>query len=266
MNRTALLLVLALPALPAHAQTAAADGDGERDFCAQRPGRATPPCILDAGHAQIEAGLADAVFQHSAGAHDDTYSFGAAELRVGVTPRIELEAGWSPAIVDTIRGGERRTGTGDAFLGVLGALTDPDGKGVAVSAQGFVTLPTATHGLGAGGWTGGVRLPVAIPLAGDTAVGLTPEVDVLRDAGGGGTHLAWIGVASLSRSWGPTTLGAELWGEIEDAPGATMRRATADVTAAYVLGKTLQFDAGANFGLNRQTPDAEVYVGVSRRF
>jgi hypothetical protein len=129
-----------------------------------------------------------------------------------------------------------------------------------------VTLPTATHGLGAGGWTGGVRLPVAIPLSGDTALGLTPEVDVLRDAGGGGTHLAWIGVGSLSHSWGPTTLGVELWGEIEDAPGATIRRATADVTAAYVLGKTLQFDAGANFGLNRATPDAEVYVGVSRRF
>jgi hypothetical protein len=244
----------------------AARADDERDFCAQRPGRATPPCIVDAGVAQIEVGLADAVFQHSAGADEDTYSFGASELRVGVSPRIELEAGWSPVIVDTTRGGARRTGAGDAFVGVLGALTDPDGKGIAVSAQGFVTLPTATQGLGAGGWTGGVRLPVAIPLMGDTAIGLTPEVDILRDAGGGGTHLAWIGVASFSHSWGPTTLGAELWGEIEDAPGVTIRRATADVTAAYMLGKSLQLDAGANFGLNRATPDAEVYVGISRRF
>ena len=28
----------------------------------------------------------------------------------------------------------------------------------------------------------------------------------------------------------------------------------------------LQFDGGVNFGLNRETPDVEVYVGISRRF
>ena len=125
--------------------------------------------------------------------------------------------------------------------------------GVAVSLQAFVTLPTATHGLGAGGWTGGVRLPIAVPLSDGFSLGLTPEVDVLRNAGGGGTHAAWIGVASLSRSFGPLTLGAELWGQVEDEPAGTIRRATADLTAAYMVGKTLQLDAGANFGLNRQT-------------
>jgi hypothetical protein len=32
------------------------------------------------------------------------------------------------------------------------------------------------------------------------------------------------------------------------------------------VNKDLQFDAGANFGLNRQTPDVELYTGVSVRF
>jgi hypothetical protein len=221
--------------------------------------------VLDAGHAQIEVGLADAVFQHNGGAHDDTYTLGAAELRVGVTKRIELEVGWSPVVIDQTRGSPSRTGTGDANLGVLAALTDPDKMGVAVSAQGFVTLPTATNGLGAGGWTGGARLPMAIPLNDGFALGLTPEVDVLRN-GGGGTHAAWIAAGSLSRGFGPATLGVELWGQVEDAPGGTIRRATADLTAAYMIGKTLQLDAGANFGLNRATPNAEVYIGISHRF
>jgi hypothetical protein len=260
-----LLAITLLIALPAQAQTAAAS-DGLRDFCAQRPGKATPPCIVDAGHLQIETGLADAVFQHGNGVHDDTYALGATELRLGVSRRVELEAAWAPVVVDQTRGSAHRTGTGDANLAVLAALTDPDKMGVAVSAEAFVTLLTATHGLGAGGFTGGARLPMAIPLSGGFSLGLTPEVDVLRNAGGGGTHAAWIGVASLSRGFGPVTLGGELWGQVEDDPAGTIRRASADLTGAVTIGKTLQFDAGANFGLNRNTPDAEVYFGISKRF
>jgi hypothetical protein len=254
-----ILALLVFAAVPAHA------GD-LRDLCAQRPGKATPPCILDAGHTQIETGLADAVFQRHGGQHQDTYTFGASELRVGVTARVELEAAWAPLIVNTVRGGARTTGSGDATLAVLAALTAPDGKGAAVSLQGFVTAPTATHGLGAGGWTGGVRLPAAIPLADGLSLGLTPEIDMLRDAAGGGTHLALVGVASLGRTFGKTSLDAELWGSADDDPAGRTYQATFDLTAALAVGDNAQLDAGANFGLNHATPDVEVYVGVSRRF
>lgn len=267
MNITAPLLIALglLIAAPARAQTDP-PSDGPRDFCAQRPGKATPPCIIDIGHLQIETGLADAVFQHAGGVHDDTYTFAATELRLGVSRRIELEASWAPVVIDRPRGRRQVTGTGDASLAVLAAVTDPDKMGVAVSAQAFVTLPTATHGLGAGGWTGGARLPMAVPLSNGVSLGLTPEVDVLRNADGRGTHAAIVGVASLGRSFGAVSLGAELWGQVEDEPAGTVRRASVDLTSAVMLGKTLQLDAGANFGLNRQTPDAEVYVGISKRF
>ena len=237
-----------------------------RDFCAERPGKATPPCILDAGHTQLEVGLADAVFERSAGAHETTTTLGATEVRYGLNRRVEVEAGWAPLIVDQARGGGRRTGVGDAVFGLRGALTDPDGDGAAVSLQGFVTAPTATHGLGAGGWTGGVRLPASIPLGPTTDLGLTPEVDVVRDAAGGGTHLAWAGAAGVSHAFGPTTLGAEVWGQVDDDPSGKVRQASADFTAAYAVGDSAQLDAGVNLGLNRATPDVEIYAGVARRF
>lgn len=258
MRGFVLTLTLLAAASTAHAE--------ERDLCAQRPGKATPPCVLDAGRLQLEVGLADAVFQRSGGVHEDIYELGALALRLGLTPRVELEAAWTPRIVDRVRGGPHASGTGDTTLGALAALTDPDGKGLAVSLQGFVTAPTATHHLGAGGWTGGVRLPVAVPLSEAVGFSLTPEVDILRDAAGRGTHAAYVGVGGLSRTAGQTTLGVELWGEVEDEPAGTIRRATADLTAAYVVGKDVQLDAGANFGLNRATPGLELYVGVSRRF
>ena len=36
--------------------------------------------------------------------------------------------------------------------------------------------------------------------------------------------------------------------------------------AAFLPTRQLQIDAGANFGLNRATPDVEVYAGASILF
>ena len=83
--------------------------EGLRDFCAQRPGKATPPCILDAGHLQIETGLIDPVFQHGGGVHDDTYALGATDLRLGVSRRVELEP---PGAGHPTRRGSARSGRG----------------------------------------------------------------------------------------------------------------------------------------------------------
>jgi Putative MetA-pathway of phenol degradation len=272
------LLLLALPMVPAHAQTqapadasppAAAPPDAPQavgDLCADRPGKATPPCILDAGHAQLEVGLADAVFQHSNGQHETLYTVSAGELRVGLTPSLEVEASWAPLIIDHQRGASDVSGTGDLTFGFRHALTAPGGDGAQVSIQAYVTAPTATNGLGAGGWTGGARLPVAVPLAKDLGLGLTPEVDVVRNASGGGTHLAWSTAAGISRAFGKFTLGVEAWGQIDDDPRARTYQASADFTAARTIGENTQLDAGLYIGLNRQTPDAEAYVGLSHRF
>jgi hypothetical protein len=258
--RAMLLLIAAAGLL-----TNAAHAQGLREFCAERPGKATPPCILDAGHVQVETALADAVFERSRGAHQDTYLLGGTEIRMGLTQRLEAEAGWTPLILDHARGEPRRRGVGDAVFGLRGSLSDPDKAGPVLALQGFVTAPTATHGLGAGGWTGGVRAPASIPL-GATDLGLTPEVDVLRDADGHGAHLAWIGVAGLSRGFGAATFGVELWGQMDDDPAGRAYQASADLTAALAMGGDAQLDAGVNLGLNRRTPDVEIYTGVAKRF
>jgi hypothetical protein len=38
------------------------------------------------------------------------------------------------------------------------------------------------------------------------------------------------------------------------------------MAVAYLISNDVQLDAGANFGLNRNTPDIELYSGVSVRF
>jgi hypothetical protein len=254
-----LLLAIGLPS--------AAAAEALRPFCADRPGKVTPACIVDAGHLSVETALADAVFVRGSGAHEDIYTYGASELRFGVTRRLEIEASWAPLIVDHLQGGPTRSGVGDASFGVRWSITDPDAQsGLAASLEPVLTAPTATHGLGQGGWGGGLRVPLALPLAGGFSLGASPSLGVVPNADRPGSHLAYSVAVALGRGFGDTSLGAELWGLSNEDPSGRVRQASFDLTLAQLIGKSAQFDAGVNLGLNHATPQTEVYVGLSRRF
>lgn len=263
--RTKLLILLA--ALAAPLATPAARADDLRPFCADRPGKATPPCILDAGRVQLETSLADGVLQRARDAHEDILTLGASEARLGLTRRLEAEAAWAPWIIERPKGAPEVRGAGDATFGLRWSLTDPDAQdAIAVSAQGYVNAPTATHHLGEGGWSGGFRMPIASPLPDGFILGLAPQVDVVRDPTRRGTHAAESAGLSIGRGFGDNTFGVELWGQNDGAPHHVTRQASFDLTAARLMGKDSQIDAGANFGLNRATPTTEIYIGIARRF
>jgi hypothetical protein len=71
--------------------------------------------------------------------------------------------------------------------------------------------------------------------------------------------LGWQAADKLS-------LSAEIWGQWDWDPDGTGKQASADGSVAYLVNNDLQLDAGANFGLNRNTPDVELYAGVAKRF
>lgn len=244
------MIALALAAGSARAQAL-------RGFCADRPGKATPACILDKGHLQLETGLADVSLDQG----PDGYVLGQTELRFGVSRRTELEAAWTP-----FSHGDGRSGVSDVAVGFRTALSDPDGMGTAVSWQTFVTAPTATHGQGAGGWESGTRLPIAADLADGFVLGLTPEADLRRDGDGHGRHVAVSGAVALSHDLAGASVSVELWAEHDADPAGHVNQASFDVSAAWTVGRDLQLDAGANAGLTHATPDLELYVGVARRF
>jgi hypothetical protein len=57
-----------------------------------------------------------------------------------------------------------------------------------------------------------------------------------------------------------------VWGAWDFDPAGTARQYSIDGAVAYLVSRDVQLDAGANFGLNRATPDVEIYGGVSKRF
>jgi len=247
----------------------AAAADEARPFCVNRPGKVTPPCILDTGKLQIEVGLVDAALTRQPGNAVDNWAFGATVVRLGLRPTTEVQLGWTPfALSHMHSGGGTMRGVGDVSLALRQSLLRPDGSGVSVAVQPFVTAPTATGGQGAGDWTGGVLLPFAAALPAGFGFAATPEIDLYPNASGHGSHAAFTGVVAVSHPIGAVTLGAELWGRRNDDPDQPVTQVSADFSAAWVPKATpnLQFDIGANAGLNRNTAEIELYVGVATRF
>jgi hypothetical protein len=96
---------------------------------------------------------------------------------------------------------------------------------------------------------------------------LDPELDVLADGDGHGRHMATQQVVNLGlQASDKLAFSTELWAMWDWDPAGTGKQVSWDGSAAYLVNKDLQLDAGANFGLNSETPDVELYTGVSVRF
>ena len=249
--------------------SAAAAAD-EQPICADRPGKATSACTVIAGHGQIETGFADWTLQKSGGERDTSLVLGETTVKYGLTGSTDIEVDVTPWQRSTSRGTgfrESASGIGDVKLIAKQRLSGADAP-VQVIAMPLVKIPAANRSLGNGKWEAGLLIPIgySIPKS-PFSLGLTPELDWIADADGHGHHAAMTQVASLG--WQATdklNLSAEIWGQWDWDPLGTTRQYSADGAVAYLLSNDVQLDAGANFGLNRETPDVELYGGISVRF
>jgi hypothetical protein len=249
--------------------TAATAAD-EQPICADRPGKATSACTVPAGHWQVETGLADWTLDRSAGERDTSLVLGETTIKYGLTDHSDIEMDVTPWQRATSRGPGFRdsaSGIGDLNIIYKHELTSSDAA-LQVTLYPYVKIPTAKRPLGNGKWEGGLLVPIGYSIGKSPfSIGLTPALDWVADADGRGHHVAMVQVASFGWQVSPKlNLSAEIWGQWDWDPAETTRQASADGAVAYLLSNSVQLDAGANFGLNRNTPDVELYGGVSKRF
>jgi len=244
----------------------AAAAAGEQPICPDRPSKSTGSCTVPSGRFQVETGLVDWAHDRSRGETADFTAFGSSLLKYGVSDRADIELGVTP--FEVLRApGEHASGFGDVMLRVKYRLTGEDAP-VQAALDPFIKLPTASHGLGNRKVEGGVVIPVSGQL-GKSVLTLSfgPELDLLADEDGHGRHAAMVQVFNLGASLDEKlTVSAELWGAWDWGPAGTTKLASADGSVAYLVSKDVQLDAGANFGLNRNTPDVELYAGISKLF
>jgi hypothetical protein len=229
-----------------------------RDFCPDRPGLGTPPCTMDRGRFAAELGLVD--WTHDDG--EDDIAAGDLLVRYGLTDRLEMQVGWT-AFVHA--GG--RSGTGDVFIALRQNLHNPDGSGFSVAVMPYATLPTASNGVGAGDWGAGLLVPVSYELPGQVELELTAEADAAVDDDGDGRHFAYGAILGLDVPLSDAVEATfELSAKRDRDPAGATTELLAGLSADWTPTGNLQLDVGANAGLNHESPDLELYVGVARRF
>jgi hypothetical protein len=245
-----------------------------RELCADRPGKGSPACTVDAGHLQAEVGLVDWSHERNRDSIEDDLLIGDVALRYGLGSSTELRLGWTAH--GHVRTKDRRTGlvsrdhgSGDVTIGLRQNLHDPDGSGFAIAVQPFATLPTGGHAIGAGSWGAGLVVPVTYQLPSNIQFGLTSEIDAAPDEDRHARHLAYSETASVSLPVTRSITGSvELWALRDRDPAGHGNQYSLDLAAAWIPKEKarLQLDGGTYVGLNRRTPDLEGYVGVTGKF
>ena len=244
----------------------------ERDYCPTRPGLGTTPCTIAPGHVSVETALADWTLDDQPDQRTDTVLIGDTLVRVGLSDSIEAQFGWTP--FGTVRTRDKTSGrvdtagrVGDVTLGLKANLLNPDGSKVSIAVQPFVTVPVGRAPVGAGDWGAGVVVPVTFDLSDTVNLATTSEVDAAVDGDGHGRHLAYSEVLGLGVKLTRTLTGTvEAQVLRDDDPASGTTQALASASLAWMATDALQFDIGAVAGLNRDAPDVELYLGISRRF
>jgi hypothetical protein len=244
-----------------------------RSFAPDRPAKGTGPTTVDAGRIVVELEAFNYARQKSDGVQTTTWVGPNPTIKIGLTDRIDFQINWAPFQQAKIH--DSAAGTTDKFSGdtdlILRSkinLWGNEGTGkTAFAIVPFVKLGTAPEGLGNKSTEGGVILPYSLSLGNDISLAFTSEIDYLRDSGRHGYHAGYVNSIGLS---GPimkdVTLTGELWSSINRDPGNTIRQYSVDAALAWMARPNLQFDVGANVGLNSSTPALQLYTGVSRRF
>lgn len=260
------VLAVFLFTLPA---AASAQKVEEPPICADRPTKANATCTVPAGKFQLESSFASWSLTKTEGSRTEVSQLGGSVIKLGLTDESDLQIAFAPNVAIKTKAGritDRVSGFGDVLVRYKRRLTG-DGSAVQVGLIPFVKLPIAKRGIGNGKAEGGLALPISISTGGPVTVVFGPEIGLLADGDGGGRHVQLVNLVNVSAPVTPRlTLTGELWTASNFDPANTVTLTSADAALAYTLGRTVQLDIGANFGLTRDTPRSELYSGISLRF
>ncbi len=262
MKRFAILA--ALLAAPAAAEE-------QRDLCADRPGLGTPACTADKGSIIFEAGLADWTRDSNGQSRTDMWQTGEALLRIGLSNALEAQFGWTAFGHERVRdksSGQTasRSRVGDVTLALRQNLLNPAGPGFSLAVMPYASLPVGRQPVGAGDWGGGVSVSMSQDMGG-VSLSATPRIDAAVDGDGKGRHLGYGAVLGLGFNLSDSvSASTEISLYRDKDPEGHSTEALAGLSLGWQPGKDSQWDAGANLGLNGNSPDVQLYFGYVRRF
>jgi hypothetical protein len=229
---------------------------------------------VDAGHLQIELDIFNATLQNSDGVISDTYLYTNPTFRLGVSENLDVELNIAPyeEVVTHDHATGTRTdlfGIGDTFLRLKTSLIGNGQGAFSAALDPYLKIPTAPSTIGNSAVEAGLVVPLQYALNEMWSLSLAPEADLLKNQLDDGRHAACVMDIGLTRAISSqVTATAEFWANANFDPAGAVYQKSLDLAGTWQPpgARDLQFDAGANFGLDRETSAPQLYFGVSHRF
>lgn len=263
----AALLVSAAPSF-AQDQPASAPVRQLRDLTTDRPDTTESPFTVDAGHVQVETTIFGYVssFRTADGRRADELDVGVANIRIGLTPSVELDLGWQAyGVTSDGSTAADRSGAGAVVVRSKINLWGNDGGQSAFALLPYVVIPTdRTNGLSPEDPEFGVLLPLSLTLTDHIGLGLNTGLAVSRSEPGAPYRVSVPVTASLAVGW-IDRIGSyyEVAAQFGGGDGAAISLNTG---VTWLANPNLQFDTGIGFGVTRAADALAPFVGFSIRF
>jgi len=242
-----------------------------RPMSTDRPDTTESPHTVEAGRVQVELSFVDVTHDRDEETATESLAVAPVLLKIGLSDNADLQLGFDPYVREkstdrAANASETIDGFGDTTLRLKINLWGNDGGDTAFALMPFVTLPTASDGLGSAHVEGGLILPFAVAVGERTGLGFMAELDLNRSGDGERTVVDFVHTA---------TIGHDLTDKVgvyaEYAGFANLNhdepyRAYLDAGMTYSPSDDVQYDAGVRIGLNREADDLGLFAGVSFRF
>ena len=242
-----------------------------RELSPDRPDKTESPYTVDAGHYQLEMDFANYTYRKSDGITTKAWNVAPFNLKAGLLDNVDLQVVCDNYLnVRTARsapgGTTTQSGIGDLTARLKINLWGDDGGRTAFALLPYVSLPTATDGLGDQAVEGGVIFPLAVKLPRGFDLGLETACSCLRDDNDSNYHADFINSITLGHN-----LIGKLDGYLEFFSDISSENhsgwvGTVDTGLEYLVTENIQLDCGCNFGVTRAADEFNPFAGATMRF
>ncbi len=256
-----LVILIAASILCMSATIARAD-----DICADRPAKALSPCTVSPGNFQLETDGINITSQRMSATSTTTVLAPNPTLKYGLSPNSDIEFNIGNEIMGTRTTGVTSSVTGISDLYVRMKFEVLNQTKLQIAISPWIKIPTADRSIGNGAFESGITLPVEYVINDKWTVTYVQDIDSLKNSGISGYHTNTAETVSVGRALPHNlSLALELWSEYNDDPLQREQQYSMDTALSWVKNN-LEYDVGVNFGLNKETPQSQVYMGFSDRF
>lgn len=250
-----------------------------RDMSTDRPGAASSPFTVDAGHIQVETGIWSYSWDHWSPDASLTRSrtLFSTNVKLGLTDWADLDvvipASNSLVTRTPIGPGQSSRmsaqGFGDVLVGAkVNFFGNDNGEKQGFGLLGYVKAPTAASGLGNNMVEFTLVAPYSFGLPHDFSMTVQPGVGLLRNGQKQGYHGDYQLAAEIGHAlFGSSTLSGQ-FGITLDREGDhnSAEQDTIAPALQWLVRPWLQLDGGVNVGIARAATDWTPYVGLSFRY